>query len=169
MDLRGRRITVSFTFWSGPLLEWTVLGAVLLAVLSVSAIQYRNLQGQAEFATVQSTMGSLRTALVLDFVRNAVQGKPVDVAQAQHNPFKLLQALPANYAGEQAASRMSEVAPGQWVFDAECVCIGYRPVNTRGLDSVGEHGGFWFKVQDAGGPLQLIPLHDYRWQGLAVN
>ena len=169
MAFRRRRITVSFTFWSGPLLEWMVLGAVLLTVLSVSAVQYRNLQGQAEFATVQSTMGSLRTALVLDFVRNAVQGKPVDVAQAQHNPFKLLEALPANYAGEKASARMAEVAPGSWVFDPECVCIGYQPVSTRGLDSVGENGGFWFKVQDAGGPLQLTALHDYRWQGQAVN
>ena len=164
-----RRVTISFSFWSSSVVEWGIVALVVLAIGGGFGQQYRSLQGQAEFAMVQSTMGSLRTALVLDFVQRRVQGKPEDVAQVQRNPFKLLQGAPANYAGEFSMAQVAEVTPGDWVFDAACVCIGYRPLNPQWLEPSADPAVLWFRVSGAVGPMQLTAMHAYRWQGQVVN
>jgi hypothetical protein len=87
----------------------------------------------------------------------------------QRNPFKVLQVVPATYAGEFSTSRVKEVTPGNWFFDPECICVGYRALNPQWLEPSADPAILWFKVRGATGPLQLTAANAYRWQGQTVN
>ncbi|MFZ3219222.1 MAG: hypothetical protein WA174_04265 [Rhodoferax sp.] len=139
-----------------------VLGAVAWAF----GHQVRVVQGMGERAAVQSTLGAVRTALVVDRVHASVL--PADAAR-QRNPFLLLRSVPVNYAGDVVRANMGSVAPGSWVFDPDCVCIGYRLLYPQWLESSAEPGGVWFRIGSTAGPLQVTPLEQYRWQGVVVD
>ena len=53
-------------FWSVRIVEWSLLAAVIVLLVLLFARQVRVIQGQGELAAVKSTLGALRTALVLD-------------------------------------------------------------------------------------------------------
>ena len=59
--------------WGRRLTEWGVLLALILVVLTVAYFQTQRLRGQAELARLQSTLGVLRTALVVAHLERAVQ------------------------------------------------------------------------------------------------
>jgi hypothetical protein len=155
--------------WSGRTLEWTILLAVLLVIIGSYGQQSIALQAQAEVASVQLTLGALRTSLVVDHLQKQARGFGADVVPLQRNPFKVLDALPVNYAGEVPMADLASVAPGSWVFDPECACIGYRPQNHYWEDSTANPVALWFRVSTPPGPLQLTALETYFWHGQAVN
>ena len=156
-------------FGSGRALEWGILLAVLLALIGAYGQQARNLQAQAEFAAIQSTVGALRTSLVIAHLHSQVRpATQMDLA-TQRNPFKVLDTPPANYAGVVGMSNIMNVAPGSWVFDQDCVCVGYRPMNPQWLSSASASPALWFRVSAPPGVLQLTPLESYNWQGQAIN
>lgn len=156
-------------FGSGRALEWGILLAVLLALIGVYGQQTRSLQAQAELATIQSTVGALRTSLVIAHLHSQVRpGAQADLA-SQRNPFKVLDTPPANYAGLVAMSDIVNVAPGSWVFDQDCACVGYRPLNPQWLTSATASPALWFRVSPPPGVLQLTPLEAYSWQGQVIN
>ena len=142
---------------------------VLLVLIGSYGRQSSALQGQAELATVQTTLGALRTSLVIDFLQKQTRGNGSDVASAQRNPFKVLDFPPANYAGEVAMSDIAAVVPGSWVYDKECACIGYRLQNPQWLEPSTEPSVIWFRVSRPPGPLQLTAMETYHWQGQTVN
>lgn len=153
----------------GRLFEWGLLLAVLLAVVFWMGRQSRALEAQAELAAIQSTLGSLRTTLVIDHLHKAVRGQLENVATSQHNPFKILRAVPGNYAGEVAASEVASMRPGNWYFDPYCKCIGYRPLNPDWLEPESEMAVLWYRVEGAAGPLQITAQENYSWRGQLVN
>lgn len=151
------------------LVEWSLLGLVIAALVVVFGRQVQNVQGQAELASFKGTLGALRTALVVQHLQQRVgQGSSI-VAPLQRNPFLLLERLPINYAGDLGTGRAGEVPAGKWIFDADCACVGYAPLYPHWLDSPSGDGMVWFSVSPPPGPLQLTPRERYLWQGQAMD
>jgi hypothetical protein len=142
---------------------------VILVLIGSYGGQSIALQSQAELASVQSTLGALRTSLVVQHLQMQARGAGSAVAPVQRNPFMVLDAPPANYAGEVGMSDIAGVAPGSWVFDRECVCIGYRPQDHYWAETSTEPAALWFRVSSPPGPLQLTALEQYSWNGQMIN
>ncbi len=105
--------------WTVRMLEWSLLAAVVAVLVLLFAGEVRVTKGQGELAAVKSTLGALRTALVIDHLQKKVMAGSSPVAQAQRNPFELLQRQPANYAGEVTPAQAVAAPPGSWVFDPQ--------------------------------------------------
>jgi hypothetical protein len=148
--------------------EWSILLVVVLALMGVFGRQFRYVQGQGELAAIKTTLGALRTALVVDYLQAQVATKSTPVAQPQRNPFLVLDRAPANYAGVLGTVKAESVPPGNWVFDPFCNCIGYGPMYPYALEEAGDAPMLWFRVSGSG-PLQIAPVQPYRWQGEVVN
>ena len=84
--------TVGLYPWKRPFLslrmiEWSLVVALILLLALVFAYKVHVLRGQAELATVKSTLGALRTAFVIDHLHASITGNR-SVAPVQHNPFE---------------------------------------------------------------------------------
>lgn len=156
---------------SRHLREWALVTLVVLALIWMFGRQVRAVQIQAERAAVQSTLGALRTALVLDQLTRQVRGTNSGAARpaAVPNPFMLLKAVPVNFAGNQSMLRADAMALGAWVFDGECACVGYRLVYPEGLEVPEGAAAVWFRIDAQGGVLQILPLTRYVWQGQVLG
>jgi hypothetical protein len=155
--------------WNGRMVEWGMLLVLVLVVIGVFGRQARVVQGQAERATVISTLGALRTALVIAHLQKTLDANKPIAAPVQRNPFMLLASVPPNYAGEFGALQMEHVAPGSWVFDPDCNCIGYLPLYAEWLESPPNTQAAWFTLHGAPGPMQISARENYVWQGQVVN
>ncbi|MEO8121025.1 MAG: hypothetical protein ABI606_17095 [Rhodoferax sp.] len=155
--------------WSVRMLEWSLLAAVLVVLVLLFARHVRVIQGQGELAAVRSTLGALRTALVIDHLQKNVMDRSSSVALTQRNPFELLQRQPANYVGEMTPVQAGAAPAGSWVFDPICVCIGYMPMDPQWFDSPSGEAMAWYQLRGAPGPLQLVAKEAYVWQGLVMN
>jgi hypothetical protein len=149
---------------------------LILLVLVMAAVfmwQLRDVRGQAELAQIQSTLGALRTALVVAHLEATVAGNRNNsgpsAALAQRNPFLALAVLPVNYAGLADAEALAALPGGSWIFDPVCACIGYRPMEVNRLDAPSGAQALWFQVSPPPGPLQLSPQLPYIWMGQAVD
>lgn len=149
--------------------EWSLLVVTILVLIGVFGQQFRVVQAQGELAAIKSTVGALRTALVIDHLKHAVGPGPQFVGISQRNPFLVLDHIPANYAGVLIELNAEAVPPGNWVFDSFCHCVGYQPMYPYALDGARDAAMVWFRVSDPPGPLQITPLQAYRWQGELVN
>jgi hypothetical protein len=155
--------------WARRLVEWGVVAVLLVVVLGLFGRQMRDVQGRAELAAVQTTLGALRTALVLEHIRQTVSGNAQNVAVPQRNPFLLLDSIPPNYAGERAVLKAETTAPGSWMFDPVCSCIGYVLLYPEWLDSPRDLPALWFSVLGRTAPLSIQASGAYVWQGQVVN
>ncbi len=149
--------------------EWSLLVVVVLVLMGVFAHQFRIVQAQGELAAIKTTLGALRTALVIDHLQGAAASRTPAVAIAQRNPFLLLDHLPGNYAGVSEGVRADATPGGKWVFDAYCNCIGYGPMYPFALDEGGDAPMVWFRISAPPGPLHITPVQAYRWQGELIN
>lgn len=120
-------------------------------------------RGESEKVMVWSTLAALRAALAIDQLTRHV--RPGTPAPTDKNPFRLLQKLPANYAGERPMGDVLQVPPGSWVFDPLCVCVGYRLLYPQWLEPQPRDGAIWFGVGDVSAEFQLAPHAHYRWFG----
>ena len=155
------------SFWTTRPFEWAVVAAVVIAGGAAVNRQYRDLEGQAEYAAIQSVLGSMRTALILDYLQKAANGKPGHAPTTAPNPIVLLQPLPT-YAGPVHMADQSFVRPGNWMFDADCGCVGYRPLNPDWLEPRRDFPALWFKVGNARGVPELVAMHTYFWHGASI-
>ena len=152
---------------SRRLTEWTLVTLVLVALIWVFGRQVRAVQSQSERAAVQSTLGVLRTALVVDHVTQQARGG-ANLA-AVPNPFLLLKTVPTNFAVVGSMANADAIALGAWVFDAECACIGYRLLYPEALEVPEGAQAVWFRIGGPAGALQIQPLTRYVWQGQVLN
>ena len=153
--------------WRGRTLEWSLLGAVVVALALTLWQQARELQGQAEVAAVKTTLGALRTAMVIAHVQKALpRHAPV---QQSTNPFETLSQVPVNYAGLAGPNDLERIAPGSWMFDPACQCVGYRPMDEAGLDSPRGALALWFKLGGPGESVGITAAQTYVWRGQAVH
>jgi hypothetical protein len=153
------------------MVEWGILALVLLGVVWFFGQHAKRIQSQAERAQVLTTLGALRTAMVLGQLQIEVQGrkKPVVVLPVSANPFDTLGTYPPNYGGEVTARDVAGVLPGQWVYDAQCACIGYKPTYPDGLESQENLDALWFQRRAMGVVGVLVPLDRYIWDGQKVE
>ncbi len=155
--------------WSGRLAEWGVLVFLVLVLAAIFAHQVRQVRGEAELARIKSTLGALRTALVIAHLQSAVTSATGSAAIAQRNPFLALAALPVNYAGLADAEALASLPAGSWAFDPACACVGYRPMEENRLESPPGATTLWFQVSQLPGPLQIRAELPYRWMGQAIE
>ena len=154
--------------WS-RLAEWSMLVGVIVVLMLVFVREMRVMQGQGELAAVRSTLGALRTALVIEYLHKNVTAGTSSVALTQRNPFELLQRHPVNYFGVLTPAEAVAVPAGSWVFEPVCVCVGYRPIYDQWFDSPSGAGMAWYQLSGAPGPLQLTAKEAYVWQGQLMN
>lgn len=151
------------------MVEWGVLVVLVVVLVGLFGRQLRVVQGQGELAAVQSTLGTLRTAFVIDHLQQMVGVPKPHVTGQQRNPFLLLKNVPANYAGESAVLKLDTVAPGSWVFDPDCGCIGYLLLYPQWLESPPDTAAVWFRIDAPPNALQITPFKAYLWHGQSLN
>lgn len=164
---RGRQVP-----GTSRMLEWGVLGCVVAVLLLVLGQKVRDVQGQGEGAAIRSTLGALRTAMVLHHLQQRVAAGSRTVASAQRNPFDMLASRPVNYQGDtQGAASAAGVAlvPGRWGFDADCGCVGYAPLNPQWLESPSGNNVIWLQISTGDGAPQLHAKEAYLWQGALLD
>lgn len=158
-------------------LEWSLLLIIVVLVAGYYVREFRFVQGQGEAAAVKTTLGALRTALLIDHLKGVVDGTPPG-RPVQANPFLLLDHVPANYAGalgrrtvqvQQEQQERPVQQAGTWVFDADCHCIGYWPLYPQGLNTPTDAPALWFRISKPPGPLQIRAMQRYVWQGQLVD
>ena len=142
--------------------EWCLVALVILGLAWAFEREIRSIQAQSERVFVLSTVASLRTALVINRLTREL--RPGDASLQERNPFRLLQQVPANYAGEMLMRDVYQVVPGSWVLDPECGCVGYRLLYPQSLEPPQELGVIWFRIGNLQGGPALTPLSDYRWR-----
>lgn len=153
--------------WS--LLEWSLLAGVMVVLVVMLGRQVRVVQAQGELAAIKSTLGALRTALVIEHLQKSLATADAAVVSSPTNPFELLQRRPANYLGEMNQERARDAPPGSWVFDPGCGCVGYLPLYARWFESSSGDSLVWFRLIGAPGPWQLAAKESYTWQGTALD
>jgi hypothetical protein len=151
------------------LVEWSLMVLALVLLMGFFMRYVRHVQAQSEVAAVKSTLGSLRTALVLDHLTGTLSKNVASAAQPQRNPFLLLGQAPANYAGELSNQKSTAVIPGNWVFDPFCGCIGYEPLYFDSAANAHESAMIWYRVSAPPGPLLITAMQPYRWHGELVD
>jgi len=158
--------------WGTRLTEWGVMVVLVILLGAVFAHQTRELRGQAELAQIKSTLGALRTALVVAHLEEAVTSTRTSgalVVRAQRNPFAALRQPPPNYAGLADPDTLAALPGGSWVFDSGCSCIGYRPIEPAWLQSPEGVRAMWFRVASTSGPPQITAQQSYVWMGQPVD
>jgi len=149
--------------------EWLLMALLIVILLLVFMRYVRQVQGQSELAAIKSTVGSLRTALVIDHLQRQVSpGKDPNMLSAR-NPFELVKQKPVNYLGVVSKAQAASVPPGSWVFEENCPCVGYQPLDDLWLDSPSSDAMIWFEVTGMPGVLQLVPVEKYRWNNEWVD
>lgn len=166
--VKDRAAPLKLPEWS-RLAEWSILAVIAVVLLLVLARQVRVVQAQAELTSIKTTLYALRTALLMDHLSRNVAPEKAPAALTQRNPFLLLQNQPLNYGGVMTPSALDALPAGNWVFDPECVCVGYAPIYAQWFESPGGGVVAWFGVRGAPGPLKLLPLDKYVWQGQAIK
>jgi hypothetical protein len=141
------------------------LSAVILALMLLFLQEGRKVQGQAELAAIRSTLGALRTAAILQDLQVKASGRQGNAGATVVNPFDLMRVRPANYLGAMDAAQALTARSGSWLFDTDCVCATYVPLEPRWLDSPAGASALRFRVRSGAGPLVLDALEPYRWQG----
>lgn len=155
--------------WGLRMVEWSLLAGVIVVLALVFARQVRVLQGQAELAAVRSTLGALRTALVIDDLKQKVAGKSSSASRMQRNPFEMLQRNPVTYRGVMTSFEAASVPAGSWVFEPVCACVGYVPMDDQWFESPSGQGMAWYQLSSGSWPVQLTAKEAYIWQGHAMN
>jgi hypothetical protein len=147
------------------MLEWGVLTVVILVLIGVFGQYFGVVQGQGERAAIQSVLGVLRSTFVVDHATRMTKIATAPVGPTQRNPFPMLKSKMLNYTGEFSMQKIFTTAPGSWVFDPECGCIGYLPLNPQWIEYPPDTLAIWFRVTAGDGPLQIEALQKYVWQG----
>lgn len=159
----------SDSFWSRRMLEWAIVGCLVLVVVLALVRQTHIVKGQAELAAVRSVLAGLRTALVLEHLKRAVAVGEVISPEVSSNPFELLQNRMPNYLGGLTAQQVERLPPGHWLFDRDCACLAYRALDSAWLANPDGSDLAWFTVSPPPGARQITARAAYRWREQALE
>lgn len=151
------------------MVEWCILALVILGFVWAFGYYAKRVHSQAERAALLSTLGALRTALVVGQLQTAVGATLAPAAPVSVNPFDALAQPPATYAGRVNGRDVGAVPAGTWVFDAQCGCIGYKPLYLDWLESTEQLDALWFQRRGSGSAVFLVPLDRYVWQDQLIE
>lgn len=75
-------------------------------------------QEQAEKTAMEEVVGTIQSALTMQYGQILTRGKPSDLPTlVQDNPMNWLQKKPRNYAGEFYDPTLLAIESGNWIFD----------------------------------------------------
>jgi len=151
------------------LVEWLLVALVVLVLLFVFERYIQQVQRQSELAAVKTTLGALRTALVIDHLQRQVLPVGEQPLQPTLNPFELVAQRPANYAGLLEPEQADLAPAGSWVYATKCRCVGYRPLSAEWFDRPNSASFMWFEVIGMPGVMQLAPKERYRWDNEFID
>ncbi|MBU0588422.1 MAG: hypothetical protein KJ852_04660 [Gammaproteobacteria bacterium] len=157
---------------SRRMVEWTLVGGVVIGLTTVDVVMQKKasneVDGLAEAAAIKSTLGALRTTFVLHHLQMQVSAPATiepERRAVQRNPFELLEEYPTNYAGVMRENQTAQLLRGKWIFDPDCVCIGYLPLKAEWLSSPSGDRMIWFAVSRSPTPFMLMQRERYMWNG----
>ena len=145
------------------------MALTLVTLVWVFGRQMQTVQAQGERLAVRFTLKILREAMVLEQILKRTQPTTAAAGAASRNPFTLLASLPANFAGEVSSSKADSIVPGNWVFDPECACVGYRLLYPQWLEPEQFADVIWFRLSPVPGEVRLIAQVPYIWLGQPLN
>lgn len=151
------------------LVEWLLVALVVLVLLFVFERYIQQVQRQSELAAVKTTLGALRTALVLDHLQRQVLPVSEQPLQPTMNPFELVAQRPVNYAGLLEPAQADLAPAGSWVYAAKCRCVGYRPFDAEWLGRPSSASFMWFEIIGMPGVMQLAAKERYRWDNEFID
>ncbi len=161
---------VGHPVWVTPLFEWSVLGLVVCVMAGVLWHETQFLRKRSERTAVQTTLQTLRTALVTEYLHRELVKNSGGVRRApQTNPFALLDPVPSNYGGEVQTGIALAMPQGQWLYERDCVCVAYRPLDSDGLQPESEAPVLRFYVSTSGGPQHLQAREPYQWGDVSLR
>lgn len=100
------------------LIELIVVIIIIVVVMGLMLNRFTYYQEQAEKAAMETVVGTLQSALTMQYGQMLTRGKTSDLpALAQDNPMNWLQQKPRNYSGEFYDPTPLAVDSGNWVFD----------------------------------------------------
>ncbi len=163
------------------LLELTVV-VVVISILFLFAYQrYLDLLVDVEKASMEQTVGILRSAVGMKVAKLILDGKVSSLKDFEGtNPVELLAEVPKNYAGESGDSQNVKKGAGFWSFDKTSGLLIYRVKNKaafhseiEGFDQArfrlrlvyednNKNGRYEEKIDDPAG-LSLKPIDRYSW------
>jgi prepilin-type N-terminal cleavage/methylation domain-containing protein len=115
------------------LTEIIVIILIVGLLVALAIAKYVSLTKDVEKASVQSVIGSLRSALSLYSAKQIVSNQPITA----HNPFDDLSAKPPNYAGAFGDVDLSSCPSGYWAYQSgdpglngNWAVVCYRPKAT---------------------------------------
>ena len=164
---RSRGVPPVSPWLSRRLVEWSVLALVVMTLVWVFGRQMQVVQAQSERLAVRFTLKILREAMLLEQILKRAQ--PTAAGLASRNPFALLESLPANFAGEIPSNKADTIVPGNWVFDPECGCVGYRLMYPQWLKPAQLDDAIWFRLSMSAGEARLVPRVPYIWLDQPLN
>ncbi len=169
-DVMTRRRILIINDKKGFTLTEIIVVIVVVGLLGALAIaKYVSFALNAEHASVDSVIGSLRSALNLYSAQQIVNMQPITA----HNPFDDLSVKPPNYAGAFADVDLSNCPAGDWAFQSgdpglngNWAVVCYRP-NATLAQTFGWGGVQWIilvvdPVQDANGVTVGLSLDYYQ-------
>ena len=105
------------------LLELIVVIGLVATLVAVGLDRLRFYQEAAEAAAAESTLVTLKSALLIRSAELNAANRWSELRQLpRHNPFELLEEKPGNYGGYLGAAN----GPGQWFFDEAEGSVVYR-------------------------------------------
>jgi len=114
------------------LLEIIVIIIIVGLLVALAIVKYISFTKYAERGSVESVIGSLRSALGLYAARQIINNQPITA----HNPFDDLANKPPNYVGAFPDVDLSNCPPGSWAYqsgdpvNANWAVVVYRPKST---------------------------------------
>lgn len=160
-----------------------VVVVIVVSILFLAALDKMwTLQTTVERTTMEYNLGTMRSALALQFVDRIVRKDEAGIRQlAGSNPMSFLNQRPGNYLGEFDGADPSTLERGNWYFDRQQKVLVYLVNNQQFFHSVlsGPPRVRWFVKLDGAasgsGPqpeppleqlegISLVPLEVYVWR-----
>lgn len=163
------------------LLELIAVIGLVIILVAVALENLMPLRGAAERASVQTTIGHLRSATSLELTRRILKKDAGDVGDMDRaNPFEYLTAAPSSYGGSIALRDVRSLERGRWYYDRNRGLVLYRvrwPSYFEGgpggvprirmrveLSYTDKNGnGRFDRGEDSLHGIRIEPLESFRW------
>lgn len=164
-------------------LEFIFVIFIISTLIFISLDRLWAIRAAAERASVTQVIGNIKSALGLEVVRLALQGKMADIALLENaNPIPLLAQPPTTYLGEKTET--SET--GVWYFDKKKNALIYNVIfdenfktTLNGLPRIrhqvrliyndNNHNKRFDIEHDNIYGLDLLPLEKFSWKKANIN
>ncbi|WP_020675475.1 type II secretion system protein [Geopsychrobacter electrodiphilus] len=118
------------------LFELVVVICIISTLAVVATGYYRKLLVQVEQTTVEYNVGTLRSALAMQFAAYYVAGRRDELpALIDSNPMEMLAQKPKNYLGSYFSGQQQNLPVGNWYFDSEKKLLVYLVKNSAYFSS----------------------------------